>query len=166
MPATPDDLRTVCWALPHEPSIVGKARAMVHETLAAWGLQSLADDVVLVVGELLANAITYGEPPVGLSLWAGADGFCVRVTDHGPEQPRHLDLGIEAVHGRGLTIVEALAHDSGVTPLPDHPGKTVWARWRPPGHGPEVTTLAGGASIPRHRTRQDHASPLHAPPAR
>ncbi|MER5419607.1 hypothetical protein [Streptosporangium roseum] len=43
---------------------------------------------------------------------------------------RHLDLGVEAVHGRGLAIVEALAHDSGVTPLPDRPGKTVWARWR------------------------------------
>ncbi|MET8333955.1 ATP-binding protein [Streptosporangium canum] len=129
MPATPDDPRTVCWPLPHELSIVGKARGMVNETLTAWALQSLADDVVLVAGELLANAITHGEPLVRLSLWAGADELCVRVTDHGPEQPRHLDLGVEAVHGRGLTIVEALADDSGVIPLPDRPGKTVWARW-------------------------------------
>ncbi|MFI6885239.1 ATP-binding protein [Streptosporangium canum] len=129
MPATPDDPRTVCWTLPHELSIVGKARGMVNETLTAWALHSLADDVVLVAGELLANAITHGEPLVRLSLWAGADELCVRVTDHGPEQPRHLDLGVEAVHGRGLTIVEALADDSGVIPLPDRPGKTVWARW-------------------------------------
>ncbi|OUC81620.1 hypothetical protein CA984_41810 [Streptosporangium minutum] len=88
--------------------------------------------MVLVVGELLANAITHGEPLVRLSLWAGADELCVRVTDHGPGQPRHLDLGVEAVHGRGLTIVAALADDSGVIPLPDRPGKTVWARWRLP----------------------------------
>lgn len=129
MPATPDDPRTVCWTLPHELSIVGKARGMVNETLISWALQSIADDVVLVAGELLANAITHGEPLVRLSLWAGADELCVRVTDHGPEQPRHLDLGVEAVHGRGLTIVEALADDSGVTPLLHRPGKTVWARW-------------------------------------
>ncbi|MER5645339.1 hypothetical protein [Streptosporangium sp. NPDC002524] len=44
-------------------------------------------------------------------------------------QPRHLALDTEAVHGRGLAIVAALAHDHGVTPLPDRPGKTVWARW-------------------------------------
>lgn len=86
-------------------------------------------------------------PPVRLSVWAGTDELCVRVTDHGPDRPRHLDLGVEAAHGRGLTIVEALSDASGVTPLPDTPGKTVWARWRlfspaanpshatsPPGH--------------------------------
>lgn len=41
---------------------------MVRETLTRWALPSLADDVVLVVGELLANAITYGDPPVRLSV--------------------------------------------------------------------------------------------------
>jgi anti-sigma regulatory factor (Ser/Thr protein kinase) len=128
----PDDLLTACWDLPHDLPIVGKTRAMVHETLAAWALHSLADDAVLVVGELLANAIIHGEPVVRLSLRAGADEFLVQVSDHGSGQPRHLDLGVEAVHGRGLTIVEALAHDSGVTPLSDRPGKTVWARWRLP----------------------------------
>ncbi|MFF5212337.1 ATP-binding protein [Streptosporangium sp. NPDC000396] len=130
----PDNLRTVCWILPHDLSIVGKARRMVNETLTAWMLQSLADDVVLVSGELLANAITHGEPLVRLSLWAGTDEFCVRVTDHGPGRPRPLSLGVEALHGRGLAIVEALADDFGVTPLPDRPGKTVWARWRVPSH--------------------------------
>jgi two-component sensor histidine kinase len=113
---------------------------MVNETLTTWALQHLADDVILVVGELLANAITHGEPPVRLSLWAGNNELCVRVTDHSPEQPRHLDLGIEAVHGRGLTIVEALAHDSGVTQLPDRPGKTIWARWRLRSHSTQPTS--------------------------
>ncbi|MFI6506646.1 hypothetical protein ACIBCT_03505 [Streptosporangium sp. NPDC050855] len=57
-------------------------------------------------------------------------------TDHGPGRPRHLRLDTGALHGPGLTIVEALSHGSGVVPLPDHPGKTVWARWRLP---PEAT---------------------------
>lgn len=64
---------------------------------------------------MLANAVTYGEPPIRLSLWAGRDELCVRVTDHGYEQPRHLDLGVEAIHGRGLTIVAALTDDYGIT---------------------------------------------------
>jgi hypothetical protein len=60
----------------------------------------------------------------------GAGELCVRATDHGSGRPIHLDLGLDAVHGRGLTIVDALADDCGITPLPDGPGKTVWARWR------------------------------------
>jgi|GEM_PF-1726391 len=126
----PDESRTVYWDLPHDLPIVGKARAMASETLAAWALHHLVDDVALVVGELLANAIVHGEPVVRLSLWADADEFQVQVTDRGPGQPRHLTLDPESLHGRGLTIVRALAHDTGVTPLPDRPGKTVWARWR------------------------------------
>ncbi|MEV7965534.1 ATP-binding protein [Sphaerisporangium sp. NPDC088356] len=125
----PDGSRWVCWDLPHDLSMVGKSRGMVNEILATWGLQCLADDVVLVAGELLANAITYGEPPVSLTLSAGTGELHLQVTDHGPEQPRHLHLSLEAIHGRGLTIVEALAHRSGVTQLPDAQGKTVWARW-------------------------------------
>ncbi|MEU9887767.1 ATP-binding protein [Sphaerisporangium sp. NPDC051011] len=148
MPETQDGvLRTVCWDLPDDLSMIGKARGMVKEVLTAWALPDLADDVVLAVGELLANALTYGRPPVRLSLWLGTADLCVRVTDHGPERPRHLNLDIEAVHGRGLAIVEALAHDTGVTPLPDSPGKTVWARWHLPPRAAEVphsTTRSSG----------------------
>lgn len=128
-PPAPDDPHTVCWDLPHDLPIVGKARAMVRETLVAWELRHLVDDVVLVADELLANAIVHGEPVVRLSLWASADELRVQVTDRGTGQPRLLALDAEAIHGRGLAIVRALAHDHGVTPLPGRPGKTVWARW-------------------------------------
>ena len=142
--ANPDGLRTVCWDLPHDLSMIGKTRGMVNDTLAAWALGELADDVVLVVDELLANAINYGDPPIRLSLWASAGELCVRVTDHGSARPRHLDLGIDAIHGRGLTIVAALSHSHGITPLPDAPGKTVWACWR---HGSD-----GTPEVPADRT--------------
>ncbi len=149
MPETSDGLRTACWDLPHDPSVIGKARRAVSETLTTWRLAHLADDLVLVVGELLANAITYGEPPVRLSLWLGGDELCVRVTDHGSDQPRHLDLGVEAVHGRGLTIVEALSDDCGTVPLTDGPGKTVWARWR---SAQVPLAVDDGPALPRPRS--------------
>ncbi|GII88359.1 hypothetical protein Ssi03_63490 [Sphaerisporangium siamense] len=85
MPQTPDGVRTVCWDLPNDVSMVGKTRGMVRETLAMWTLDEFADDVVLVVGELLANAINYGDPPIRLSVWASTTDLCVRVTDHGDE---------------------------------------------------------------------------------
>ncbi len=129
MPETTGGRRTVCWDLPPDLAMIGKTRHMVNEILISWALHELADDIVLVVAELLANAIVYGKPPVRLSLETEAEELRIQVTDHGPEHPRQLDLGIEAIHGRGLTIVEALAHQTGITPLPDTPGKTIWARW-------------------------------------
>ncbi|MFC4534292.1 ATP-binding protein [Sphaerisporangium dianthi] len=148
MPETPDGLRTVCWDLPHDLSMVGKARRIVVDTLNAWDLRDLVDDVVLAVDELLANAVTHGEPPIRLSLWAVPGEFCVRVTDHGPGRPRHLDLGLDALHGRGLAIVAALAHDHGITPLADRHGKTVWARWR---HEIQNAGDTSGDSSPGHK---------------
>ncbi|MET8157907.1 ATP-binding protein [Sphaerisporangium sp. NPDC005289] len=122
-------VRTVCWDVAHDPAAVSGARKLVREVLDTWGLGGLADDVVLVVGELLGNAITHGAPPIRLSLWGTAEDLCVRVTDHGAGRPRHLALETEAVHGRGLPIIAALTHDFGIVPLASGPGKTVWARW-------------------------------------
>ncbi len=86
--------------------------------------------MVLVVGELVANATVCGEEPIRLPLWSMVRGVCVRVTDHGSERPRKLSLGEDASHGRGLAIVEALADRWGVVPLKaDGDGKTVWAAW-------------------------------------
>ncbi|MFC7387217.1 ATP-binding protein [Sphaerisporangium rhizosphaerae] len=132
MPDSTPDARVVNWELPHDLSMAGKARGMVRETLLSWGLQALADDVVLATGELLANALAYGAPPIGLALSARGDELRVEVTDHGRGRPRRLDLGVEAVHGRGLAIVEALAAECGVTTRSGVVGKTVWARWRVP----------------------------------
>lgn len=127
---TPDGLRTVCWDIPRDPATVSEARRMTRDTLAGWGLApEFADDAVLVVGELVANATLYGEEPIRLSLWGMAQGVCVRVTDHGSERPRKLSLGEDASHGRGLAIVEALADRWGVVPVPGGIGKTVWAAW-------------------------------------
>ena len=67
---TPDGLRTVCWDIPRDPATVGEARRMTRDTLTGWGLApEFADDAVLVVGELVANATLYGQEPIRLSLW-------------------------------------------------------------------------------------------------
>ncbi|MBB5625754.1 ATP-binding protein [Sphaerisporangium krabiense] len=129
MTATPDGPRTACWDLPPSPAVVGRARDLVREVLTTWGAAHLRHDVVLVMDELLVNAITHGEPPIRLSVWLASAVLCVRVTDHGDAMPRRLRLSPDALHGRGLELIDALATAHGVTPLRDGPGKTVWARW-------------------------------------
>ncbi|WP_424536184.1 ATP-binding protein [Sphaerisporangium viridialbum] len=156
---TPDGLRSVAWDLPHDLAAVSRVRSMVKEMLLHWGVADLVDDVVLVVGELLGNAISYGAPPIRLSLWATTGELFVRVTDHGPGRPCQLDLGLDSIHGRGLPIVAALAGDYGVIPLDGAPGKTVWARWRFAGAPPEPADSVPEASIPKPRAACDEVAP-------
>ncbi|MEU9887844.1 ATP-binding protein [Sphaerisporangium sp. NPDC051011] len=153
---SPNGLRTVCWDLPCEPAIVGQARRVVRDTCNGWAVPAeLADDLVLVVSELVGNAVVYGRPPVRLSLWSTEEDLCVRVTDHGPEDPRRLELSLEAIHGRGLTIVETLADRWGVVHTSDD-GKTVWAAWRWPSRPPDVARSVGLTTmIPRPRGEGD-----------
>ncbi|GGK85616.1 hypothetical protein Sme01_38800 [Sphaerisporangium melleum] len=151
-------IRTACWDVAHDPAAVSGAREQVKEVLTTWGLDDLADDVVLVVAELLSNAIRHGAPPIRLSLWGAAEDLCVRVTDHGEGRPRQLPTNTEAVHGRGLPIIAALAHDFGVVPHSTGPGKTIWARW-PLTDGPPRTTVAAQISIPRSRPAPEGVMP-------
>jgi hypothetical protein len=58
------------------------------------------------------------------------DYIRIDVTDSGPgsAQPRAPDN--RHAHGRGLSIVEALADEWGVLPTPTAPGKTVWLKFQ------------------------------------
>ncbi|MEV6986648.1 ATP-binding protein [Sphaerisporangium sp. NPDC051017] len=147
MTGTPDGTRTASWDLPHDPSMAAKARRMVHDTLTAWALDDLADDAVLVTAELFANAVTHGEPPIRLSLSASPECLTIHVTDHGPGSPRHLSLSPDSLHGRGLPIVAALTTAHGTDPLPEGPGKTIWARWHLP--SPEGPKAGDAHATPR-----------------
>ncbi|RCG32821.1 ATP-binding protein [Sphaerisporangium album] len=125
----PGRLHSATWDIPYDLAAVRGVRHRVQEILTSWSLEDLADDVVLVVGELLGNAVSHGAPPIRLSLWRTRGALCVRVTDHGTGRPQHLAPDLEAVHGRGLAIVAALAGDAGVISRDGRPGTVVWARW-------------------------------------
>ncbi|MEV6979976.1 ATP-binding protein [Sphaerisporangium sp. NPDC051017] len=138
----PGKLHAASWDIPHDLATVPGARRQVRRALSRWTLEELADDVALVVGELLANAICHGAPPIRLSLWRTRGVLCVRVTDHGMGHPHQLDPEPESVHGRGLAIVAALAGEFGVFSLPNRPGKVAWARWTvKSGQGSGPTTI-------------------------
>ena len=125
-------VQAAAFRLDPVPESAGRARRAVHALLAAWGLDHLADEVDVVVSELVTNALLHsGEGPSGaeeavrfdLALRAGR--LTARVVDASPLPPRPEEAEDTAESGRGLILVEALAADWGWEDLPD--GKAVWA---------------------------------------
>ncbi|GAA2991396.1 ATP-binding protein [Streptomyces fulvorobeus] len=116
------------------------ARAVIGRQLARWGLRHLADDALLVMTELLTNAVRHGRPPWRVSVWltlqeGGRRSVRLEVSDAGPgidvelvrARWRHPS-GSLTCGGRGLFIVDVLASswgddrdDCGVR------GHTMWA---------------------------------------
>jgi anti-sigma regulatory factor (Ser/Thr protein kinase) len=117
--------------LPHAPASVAVARQRLTADLDAAGVVGAAvGDAVLVVSELVSNAIRHAQPLPGARVqvaWAVDDGTVeVAVSDGGaPTRPYPAHASVSALGGRGLDIVEYLARTWGVRADPQ--GLTVWA---------------------------------------
>jgi anti-sigma regulatory factor (Ser/Thr protein kinase) len=116
--------------LPADLTSARHARSAVRQALAAWRMDHLCGDAELLASELVANAAEHGDgQPISLALrrhteHGGQPGITCEVTDTSPAMPRRADPGTDAERGRGLAIVAALAHSSGVRTT--HGGKTTW----------------------------------------
>lgn len=78
--------------LPHAAEVVSAARRRVKAVLADWNVScEIVEDCLLVVSELLTNAIVHALPPAELRLsWVRAEGLStlrVEVTDAGSALP-------------------------------------------------------------------------------
>lgn len=86
---------------------------------------------MLLVSELVSNAIQHGAPPVTLTihLTAARDRVRVEVRDANPQLPPAAaqDHSTTGEHGRGLQIIQALATASGSQATDETNGsKTSW----------------------------------------
>jgi anti-sigma regulatory factor (Ser/Thr protein kinase) len=117
--------------LPYAPASVAVARQRLAADLMAAGIFAGAvGDAVLVVSELLSNAIRHARPLPGASVqvaWAlDDDAVEVEVSDGGARtRPTPAQATVSSLGGRGLDIVEYLARTWGVRS--DDGGLTVWA---------------------------------------
>ncbi|MGC9496325.1 ATP-binding protein [Streptomyces sp. WG7] len=116
------------------------ARRLAAHRLDAWGIPygtGPHEEIVLVVGELTANAVRHGHVPsrdFHLLLHASEHARTVRIevtdtrTERTPPEPDALPApDPEDTSGRGLLLVAGLATRWGWHRRPGGPGKTVWA---------------------------------------
>jgi DNA-binding NarL/FixJ family response regulator len=101
-----------------------EARAFVDEVLARWDAADTIDVVVLLVSELVTNAVVHAGSEVDLSVRLLPDVVRVEVVDTSPVIPSPQDADDHDTSGRGLAIMDAMASAWGIDPLPD--GKRVW----------------------------------------
>lgn len=125
------------------PAAARRARHFVQESVGGPGRSDLTADVELVVTELVTNAFLHGEPPVRLAIDDDADWVRVEVTDAGALPPILVSAGSDAMTGRGLSLVAALAGRWGVDRLAGGEGKVVWAEL-----GAARVPAAAGAGTP------------------
>ena len=113
------------------------ARRAARQVLRRWGLAPLLDSVLLVVSELVGNAVRHGGAPVKLTISRLIDGIRIDVEDANPREPRlpapPASAPPTSESGRGLQIVSSVADEVGVQQVRGD-GKMVYARFVTEGH--------------------------------
>jgi hypothetical protein len=101
-------------------------RHFVCSHLVEHRLSHLVDDVRLVASELAANAVRHARTPFKVILEKAGDSVFLSVQDGSPLPPALLASDRLDTAGRGISIVDLVSHDWGVTDGPGE-GKSVWA---------------------------------------
>lgn len=128
----------VAFRLPRRRGSVPRARALAHGVLHGWGVaSSVVEDAKLMVSELVTNALKVRAPAdrqVGLRLVRLLPEGLLRleISDAGAGKPEVCVPDDDKTSGRGLLLVQALAHRWGVEARPHGIGKTVWAEIKAP----------------------------------
>ncbi len=115
--------------LPADRTAPSRARRFVSDTLLRWDVsREVVDDSVLLVSELVTNALLHaGSAPI-VELTRSGSSFRCSVHDDSAARPRRRRYGNDAVTGRGLALVEALSDRWGSDR--DGDGKQVWFEMR------------------------------------
>lgn len=114
-----------------DPAAVAPARRWAYQALSQRvGAKDAVDDAVLVVSELVTNAVRAESSQVLVHLEVESNAILVGVLDDAAGSPRQQDVAATAPAGRGLNIVAAVARQWGVRPrrADGLAGKEVWAR--------------------------------------
>jgi anti-sigma regulatory factor (Ser/Thr protein kinase) len=132
-------------ALPPLAESAKRARDFTRAALLGWGMADMGDIAVLVVSELVTNALRHavlsapwmpGEHPFAVSLLRRDAYLLCMVADPGASGPVRISPDAAAEGGRGLQVVESCSVLWGWRPTAA--GKVVWALLQLPGSPPYV----------------------------
>lgn len=118
-----DRIRSRRWAYPSEVTAVARARHASARVCHEWGIER-AEDVELVISELVGNAVVHGGGFVRVRLFDCTEGVRIEVEDGNPTPPLAVEGHTGRPGGMGVRFVERLAR-WGWQPTAD--GKLVWA---------------------------------------
>lgn len=121
----------VQYSLPRDAQSVRRARHIVSTLLTNSDSGVLLDTALLLVSELVGNAVRYGEEPIMLDVRRDDGDLVVGVSDAGSAQPAMAPAAPAVVHahrpsrihdidpqepvgGRGLHLVQTLSDDWGI----------------------------------------------------
>ncbi|MEU6405062.1 SpoIIE family protein phosphatase [Streptomyces sp. NPDC046985] len=113
------------WTVWRVPEAVRHARRFTRRVLRTWDVTADADAALLVVSELVTNALVHTEGQVRLDLTLVHRRLRIAVADTSPRAPvKPTSIGWEATGGRGVLLVEAVSGAWGSLPVSG--GKQVW----------------------------------------
>jgi len=88
------------------------------------------DTLLLVLSELVTNAVQHGGAPIGIRIECDGGSVRIEVSDAAGDpaevSPRH-DISLDGTGGMGLRIIDAVSIGWGAHENPAGGGKTVWA---------------------------------------
>ena len=112
--------------MPGEAVSVLEPGASFVSTLSSTACCTWSTMCGLVVSELAGNAVRHAQSPFTVSLRQADRAVFLSVQDGSSCAPALLAPEVLDTAGRGLSIVDLVSEDSGVTPAPGG-GKSVWA---------------------------------------
>lgn len=108
-----------------DPSAVANMRDSTAAFLRRFGLSGwLASSVVLVVSELVTNAIKHGHGEVELEIRVVGGTISVSVTDENPAPAVLRQAGLDDTSGRGMALIDAYSDKWGSS------GEETWCEFR------------------------------------
>ncbi|MEU0664677.1 SpoIIE family protein phosphatase [Streptomyces lavendulocolor] len=120
--------RTAMTIAQAEPERIAAARQHLRELLHDWADPEQVDSAVLMVSEMVTNVLVHTDGDALLVAEATGDHgkrrLRVEVADASDELPHRRRPGEMASSGRGLILMEMLAHEWGVDPRGE--GKSIW----------------------------------------
>ncbi len=113
--------------LPLSRSAPALARAFLREATCVAHAGEVLDDAVLLVSEVVTNAVLHGGSPIVVTVECDGRALQVRVRDGSPVLPTPRETGsTDDENGRGLRLIDLISAEWGVDPAPE--GKNVWFR--------------------------------------
>jgi anti-sigma regulatory factor (Ser/Thr protein kinase) len=118
--------RLMRLALPPDVPTVRLARQATRDTLAAWQLSHLEEAAVLLVSELVTNAVRHARDTgaIGLELASVGTGLRMEVQDGDPHWRLKPSSADDDESGFGFVLVDSLAGRWGIRRV--CAGKAVW----------------------------------------